>query len=115
MKRRITVLIFAVLTQIAAASPPSAPHILAESKLASGGSAWDSVTSLQTTGTLNLGGMSGRLVSYQDLSRARFRTDFAAGPVTQSTGYDGKSGWTLDSNGDVAPHDSPSEQRSDRT
>jgi len=104
-----------VLTPIAAANPPSPQHILAQSKLASGGSAWNSVTSLQSTGTLSLGGMSGRLVSYQDLVRAKFRTDFAAGAVTQSTGYDGKSGWTQDSNGDIAPHDSPAQERSDRT
>jgi hypothetical protein len=115
MKRGLVLLMLAVLPHIAGANPPSGWQILQDSKLASGGSAWDSVTSLKTTGTLRLGGMSGGFVSYQDLVRAKFRNDFAVGPITQSSGFDGKIGWTLDSNGNIAPHDSPSERRSDRT
>jgi hypothetical protein len=115
MKRRLALLVLAALPPVVAASPMQGWQILRAAKLAAGGSAWDSVHSLELSGTLALGGMSGRLTSYQDLTNAKFRNDFALGPVTQSTGFDGRMGWTRDSNGDVAPHDSPAERRADRT
>lgn len=115
MKCQMALLMLTALPGLVGADVPSAWHILEDSKVASGGGAWDSVGSLQTKGTLTFGGTSGQLTSYQDLANAKFRNDVALGPLRQSTGFDGKRGWTLDSNGDVAPHDSASEQAADRT
>jgi hypothetical protein len=115
VKCHMPTVMLALLPQIALGGSSTAWQILQASKLASGGHAWDSVRSLEMSGTISVDGMTGHFTSYQDLIDAKFRNDFSLGPIRQSSGFDGKSGWTLDSNGDIAPHDSPSERRADLT
>ena len=99
------------------------PSLLAEDaadvfdrfKDASGGARWDQVRTLQITGTLSAGGLSGEFRATYDLLTGRYGSQYTLGPVTGADGYDGHTGWTRDPGGEVATLDAPEALRRART
>jgi len=88
----------------ASAEGPS--DILARAKQASGGAAWDGITSIHTKVKLSAGGMTGTAESWEDVATGRIYGSFALGPVTGAQGFDGKVLWAQDSSKQVRVDDS---------
>src|SRR5512137_2108939 len=88
----------------ASAEGPS--DILARAKQASGGAAWDGITSIHTKVKLSAGGMTGTAESWEDVATGRTYGSFALGPVTGAQGFDGKVLWAQDSSKQVRVDDS---------
>ncbi|HEY1428608.1 MAG TPA: hypothetical protein VGF18_03480, partial [Candidatus Tumulicola sp.] len=73
--------------------------VLAASKAALGGSAIASVTGLQTTSTINFGGLTGTDVSWQAVGRPLSSESYDTPPVKGGDGYDGTDVWNSDGSG----------------
>jgi hypothetical protein len=99
----------------AAAHAADSAALMARFKDASGGAAWDRVTTLHASGTLGAGGMSGDVTLVQDLSTGRSADAYKLGPVEGADGYDGKLAWTRDPGGEVAALDTPDAKRRARS
>ena len=87
--------------------PPSVEALLAQSKAAMGGAAWDGVRSLDMQGTLKVGGLSGSIGSLQDLPSGRWAGNVEAGPIRQRAGFDGKATWRMGNDNEVSVHKPP--------
>ncbi len=98
-----------------AARAEDAAALLARFKEASGGAAWDRVTTLHASGTLGAGGMSGEMTFVQDLATGRSADAYKLGPVDGADGYDGTLAWTRDPGGEVAALDTPEAKRRARS
>ncbi len=88
------------------AGAESAADVLARAKQASGGAAWDGVTSIYTKAKLSAGGMTGTAESWEDTLKGRTYGTFAIGPMTGAQGFDGKVLWVQDSSKQVRIDDS---------
>lgn len=80
--------------------------ILARTKEATGGKAWDDVRSLHTRAKASTGGLNGTADSWEDVRTGRFVSTFSLGPVSGAEGYDGKTVWTQDPSGQTRVDDS---------
>ena len=80
-------------------SDPSAPDVLAAWKAATGGAAWDSVTSLHLASTLKQGGLDGTQDERDDVLTGRYSLTSELGPASQRDGYDGLRVWSQDDSG----------------
>jgi len=80
---------------------PSAAEVLAKSKAAAGGAAWDAVQTIHGKGKLSTSGLEGTGESFDDLEHGRFLDRFALGPMTGAQGYDGKVVWSVDTSKQV--------------
>src|SRR3954471_9748115 len=98
-----------------AAHAEDAAELIARFKDASGGAAWDRVTTLHASGTLAAGGMSGELTMVQDLETGRSADAYKLGPIEGADGYDGTLAWTRDPGGEVAALDTPEARRRARS
>ncbi|HEY6894535.1 MAG TPA: aspartyl protease family protein [Rhodanobacteraceae bacterium] len=98
-----------------AARAEDAAAVLARFKEASGGAAWDRVTTLHATGTLAAGGLTGKVAVVQDLLTGRSADTYQLGPIEGADGYDGKLAWTKDPGGEVAALDTPDAKRRARS
>jgi hypothetical protein len=88
------------LTQAAAAGPdPQA--ILARVKRASGGAAWDRITSTHATVVLETGGLEGTADSLEDVLTGRSVSHFQLGPLSGAGGFDGTTVWSQDASKQV--------------
>jgi len=99
----------------AAALAEDAAALMARFKDASGGKAWDHVTTLHASGTICAGGMSGDITLVQDLSTGRSADAYKLGPIEGADGYDGTLAWTRDPGGEVAALDTPEAKRRARS
>src|SRR5215475_2086800 len=103
-----SVVLFAALAIFASpARAEDAASLLAQSKQASGGAAWDAKKTIHASGTVATGGLSGDITIVQDLATGRSSDQYKLGPVTGADGYDGKVGWTRDPGGEIAALDAP--------
>ncbi len=84
-----------------------ASTLIAHDKAAAGGTHWDNVQTLETTGTLHTGGLDGTFRTLQDLARLRAITQYRLGPIEGAEGYDGTHGWSRDPGGEIATLDAP--------
>lgn len=84
-----------------------AADVLARSKAASGGSAWDTARSWHGDGTIRAGGLSGEYHVTVDLRDGRSVDRYKLGPVDGADGYDGAHAWSQDPGGEVAVLDTP--------
>ncbi len=91
------------LTLAAAAPATSADPqaILAQVKQATGGAAWDRITSAHYQGTLETGGLKGTVDGYEDVLTGRSVSHFQLGPVSGAGGFDGTTVWSQDSSKQV--------------
>ena len=84
-----------------------AASVLARSKAASGGAAWDGARSWHGDGTLSAGGLSGEYHVTVDLLGGRSVDTYKLGAIDGADGYDGKFAWARDPGGEVAALDTP--------
>jgi len=105
----------ALLLGAGVAHADDAAALFARNKEASGGARWDSVKSLQSTGTLSAGGLSGEFHATQDLVRGRSSDRYKLGLVEGADGYDGRVAWQRDPGGEVAALDAVEAKRRARS
>jgi hypothetical protein len=91
---------------------PSAAQVFADFKAASGGSVWDTVTTVITDSTVKQGGLSGVDQSWQDISKGRYADKYSIAGVTAGDGYDGTKSWNVDASGVAQYQDSDEDTRS---
>ena len=92
-----------------------AAALLARYKAAAGGTAWDAVSSLRSSGTLQAGGMSGEFSSLLDLTTGRSAGDYTLGPISGAQGYDGTQAWQREPGGEVTVLDATEAKRGARS
>lgn len=82
---------------LAAAAPAQDPQaILAKVKQATGGAAWDRITSTHAKVVLETGGMKGTAEGWEDVRTGRAVSRFALGPISGGNGFDGQTVWSQD-------------------
>jgi outer membrane lipoprotein-sorting protein len=96
-------------------SPPSAAEVFARAKAATGGAAWDGITSSQSEGTIATGGMSGALAMLEDDRTGRTVEHYTIGPIQGADGFDGQHSWSQDPGGEVTVRDAPESLEEART
>ena len=79
--------------------------LLARSKAAAGGNAYDAVRSLRHTAKVSTGGLSGAVESLQDLRTGRHVERYRLGPASGAEGFDGRVAWSQDSSGQSRPEE----------
>lgn len=94
---------------------PDAATLFARFKAATGGPAWDTVTSVQSEGTLKTGGLTGSITTAEDSRTGRTVSRFALGSIQGAEGFDGKQPWGQDPGGEVTAHDAPEAMETART
>ncbi|MBV9989729.1 MAG: aspartyl protease family protein [Alphaproteobacteria bacterium] len=83
----------------------TAADVLAANKQASGGKAWDGKAALKIQYAYDGQGMTGSIVSVDDLGAGRWVDDAKIGPATQTQGFDGAHTWVRDQSGTVTQQD----------
>jgi hypothetical protein len=99
MKRALLVLSVLLTAAVAAQAQESAREVLAKAKRASGGAAWDSLTSIHSKIVLAAGGMKGTGESWEDVLTGRALERFKLGVSAGAEGFDGRNLWTQDASG----------------
>jgi membrane-associated protease RseP (regulator of RpoE activity) len=97
--------IASISSGLPAYAAPSAADILAANRAASGASAWDGKAALKLEYAYSGQGMTGKVISTDDLSGGRWTDDAAIGPATQTQGFDGSHAWVKDPSGTVTQQD----------
>jgi len=97
-----TALLLGCATPALAASPVD---ILAANKAATAGNAWSGKAAAKLEYSYSGQGMTGKVVSIDDLAGGRWADDMAVGPATQAQGYDGAHAWARDPSGTVTQQD----------
>jgi predicted aspartyl protease len=97
--------IASISSGLPAYAAPSAADILAANRAASGASAWDGKAALKLEYAYSGQGMTGKVISTDDLSSGRWTDDAAIGPATQTQGFDGSHAWVKDPSGTVTQQD----------
>lgn len=92
-------------TGMTAEAAPSAADILAANRISSGGNAWNGKAALRVEYAYTGQGMTGKVVSTDDLKSGRWRDEAAIGPATQTQGFDGSQTWAKDPSGTVTPQE----------
>ena len=90
------------LAQNAASTPPDPEKVLAEAKAASGGAAWDRLSTQHSTVSISAAGLSGTAERWSDIATGRSVLRYNIGPIFGATGFDGKAPWSQDASG--RPH-----------
>jgi hypothetical protein len=98
-------------------SRDSARAILARSKSASGGSAWNKVHSLRIKGKvkLDVANLSGTFTKLENLHTGRWMIQYDYGAVTTAQGFDGTTGWSKSTKGKITRRSSPASQKKIKT
>ena len=94
-----------------AAHAESVQDVLARTKTAGGGAAWDSITSWRGDGTMSAGGLSGTYQTTIDAVHGRSVQAYTLGPIQAADGYDGQHPWSRDPGGEVSALDAPESLR----
>jgi len=84
-----------------AQTAPTADALIEAAKQAMGGSAWDKAITWHETGAVSSGGLSGSYDTWQDLTSLCNAGSFTLGPISGSSGWDGKQAWTTDTSKEV--------------
>jgi len=87
------------VAQNVATPRPDPIAILAAAKAASGGAAWDALSTQHSTVTINTAGVRGTAERWADIYSGRSLIKYSIGPVTGAAGYDGKVAWSQDGSG----------------
>jgi hypothetical protein len=101
----LTSLLLALAAVAGAATEPVTDQdsraLLARVKEATGGAAWDRITSTHSTVVLETGGLKGTAEGFEDVLTGRSVTHYELGPVSGANGFDGKKIWSQDSSKQV--------------
>ncbi len=87
------------------------PAALARFHDVSGGARWAAISSLETTAAVAVGGLTGTLVSLEDLATGRHKSATQLGAFTTGEGYDGAASWEQTMGGEVVTPDAPESRR----
>lgn len=102
MRALLTSIFLIALTLPAAAAPdPRVVDILARSKAAAGGAAWDGVRFIRTKAQVESSGLKGPAESLDDARTGAFVDKFKLGAFSGANGYDGKTVWDQDTSGQI--------------
>ena len=88
---------------------PDPAAVLAAAKTASGGAAWDALTSLHTLVALRAGGFTGEAERWSEIHTGRSYLRFELGPMAGALGFDGTVAWTQEPSGQTRITDVDSE------
>jgi hypothetical protein len=91
-----------VLGSSLAWAEPRAGDVLAQSKAAMGGAAWDNVHFIRTHAQIQTSGLSGASDALEDVRSGASVTHYELGPMKGANGFDGKTVWSQDNSGQVA-------------
>lgn len=83
------------------AAGPDPQAVLAKVKQATGGAAWDRITSTHSTVVLETGGLKGTAEGFEDVLTGRSVAHYELGPITGANGFDGKTVWSQDASKQV--------------
>ncbi len=86
---------------VAQTPPPTPDSIIAAAKQASGGAAWDKLTTTHDSGKIATGGLSGTYDEWLDWPHLKQVQTYTLGPATGAQGWDGKQTWSVDPSGQV--------------
>ena len=102
MRRTILLVGLFLFPCLACAATPTVLNILAQSKAASGGEAWDQVHSIELEGKASAGGLTGPFEQFEDLNDGASLLRYTLGPYEAQSGFDGTVAWSQGPSGDVA-------------
>lgn len=91
-----------LIVPAAAAPDPRVADILARSKAAMGGDAWDDVRFVRTKSRLETSGLKGTAESFEDARTGVYVDSYDLGAFKGASGFDGKAVWEQDASGEVA-------------
>lgn len=107
MKTTITLPLLGLLLCSAVGAEAADPReLLARSKEAAGGAAWDQVKALHSKAHVETSGLSGQSEGWEDVLGGRFANRFELGGKKGAEGFDGTSAWNQDTSGQVTISDS---------
>jgi hypothetical protein len=86
----------------AASADPQADAILAQAKLAMGGSAWDTVHLVRLQAHAQASGLSGPSEAFEDAASGAYVNRYQLGDFKGADGFDGKTVWSQDNAGQVS-------------
>jgi len=99
-KKRVSLVLFILFAAaVVARAQESVADVLAKAKQASGGAAWDSLTSIHAKIALAVGGMKGTGESWEDVLTGRALERFKVGVFSGAEGFDGRTLWAQDTSG----------------
>lgn len=85
--------------QLGGPPPPDPTAILAAAKNASGGAAWDALTTQHSKVNIHTAGLVGTAERWSEYATGRSKLAYSVGPVTGAAGFDGKVAWSQDASG----------------
>lgn len=106
MRRLICLIGLSLSPCLVWASAPTAQSVLVQSKVASGGDAWNRVHSIKLEGNANAGGLDGPFEQLEDVDNGASMLQYTLGPAQVRSGFDGSTSWNQGPSGDVALQDS---------
>jgi predicted aspartyl protease len=83
------------------------PAPLARFHAVSGGARWDAVTTIETTSTIAVGGLTGTVASLEDARTGRYKSAVQLGGTVTGDGFDGTASWQQAMGGEVVTPDAP--------
>jgi hypothetical protein len=98
----VSAIVFLALGIGAAHAEPRPQDILAQSKAAMGGAAWDNVRVVRTRGRVETSGLAGPIEAIEDARTGMFVNRYDLGAMKGADGFDGKAPWAQDNSGQVA-------------
>lgn len=85
--------------QLGGPLPPEPADVLAAAKAASGGAAWDTLSSQHSKVAVFARGVNGQAERWSDITTGRSYVAYSIGPVSGAAGFDGTVAWTQDAAG----------------
>lgn len=104
--KKNAIAILALLLAAGRAGAVDLQEVLARSKGAAGGKAWDDVRAFHMKVKVSMSGLSGPAESWEDVRTGRYMGSFSLGAFSGAQGFDGKITWVRDTSGQVRVSDS---------
>lgn len=98
-KQTLCSFLLALISAVPIAQSQTANDILAKSKQAMGGNAWDAIRTTHSMGKLATGGLTGQGESWEDNLTGHYADRYQLGPASGAEGFDGKTVWSTDTSG----------------
>jgi Aspartyl protease/PDZ domain len=93
-------LLLALISFVPLVHAQTAQEILAKSKQAMGGDAWDSIRTTHSTAKVVTSGLTGQGESWEDNLTGHYVDRYKLGPASGAEGFDGKVVWSQDTSGE---------------
>jgi len=90
-----------LLLPLSVSAQPNAKDILAKTKQATGGDAWNGIRTSHSVGKLSTSGLTGKGESWDHLLTGRHLDRYELGPSSGAEGFDGKVVWSQDTSKQV--------------